>query len=352
MIVDQAQALAGGMQLVPDFGAIQARNQQLELQRMAIEQRQQEQKQAFLQMQRQQDMQMRWQQRVAQLQANPSPEAIRATMLEFPEMRETLSAAFQDVGAGDLRQIGAIYSYLEQGDNQGAISVLEQRIAADTAAGRPDPEDQAMLAVLRSNDREAINRARAGLGVLIAAHPRGEDFVGNLTKLRGGAAGERTPTWRAGQDAYDDAIRRGATPAEAEARRNYVVDALERNATNPLITAQPGGMVSTTEFFRRQVEGGGPASSGGGGNPAPAASVDQIGADAEQTGTITQQGADIVRSVLGPQAFNDWMTQNNVRIAEGQPQSQAPVTVRSVEQANALPRGTRYRTPDGREFIR
>jgi hypothetical protein len=342
MIVDQAQALLGGMQVVPDFAAQQAQREQLELQRMAIQQRQQQAKQAFMEMEREQHRQTAWQERVRLLQSDPRPENIRASLLEFPEMRESITAAFEGMGAADLREIGAVYSLIEAGDNEGAAARIERRIAADTAAGQPpDEEDAAALAALRSGNRNEINRYRAGLGVVIAAHPNGDKFTQNMGRLQGGGAEPTTF-----QRDYEYMLRNFGPQIAA----NYRARQTDRIATDAdgNIVALPDATPAGPELQR----GGGPVSTqrGGGAPAAPAGrTAPQLMQAASASKRITRADYDAIAAELGP---NGRAALEGFIRTEGITLEGAPVRVRSVQQAEALAPGTRFIDPDGVERIR
>ncbi len=348
MIVDQAQALLGGMQVVPDFAAQQAQQQELQMRRMAIEQRQQEAKQAFLQMQSQQQRQTAWQERVRLLQSDPRPESIRASLLEFPEMRESITAAFEGMGAADLREVGAMYSLIEAGDTEGAAVRLERRIAADTAAGQPpDEEDAGALAALRSGDPTQINRYRLMLGSLVSAHPNGDKFTQNMGRLAGGGAEPTTF-----QRDYEFMLRNFGPQVAA----NYRARQTDRTFNSPEL-----GVVQLPDAEligpESQRGGGQPSGAAGGGSPAPASSsqlgsAPQIMQAASTSKRMTRAEYDSVAAQLGPngrEALQGFIRTEGITVDGG---SAATVTVRSVQQAEALAPGTRYRTPDGQEFVR
>lgn len=62
---------------------------------------------------------------------------------------------------------------------------------------------------------------------------------------------------------------------------------------------------------------------------------------AQQQAPFTFEHFRGARSTLGPQGAAEWVQRNGVK-----------VTVRSPQEAQELPPGTRYTTPDGREFVR
>jgi hypothetical protein len=190
-VIDHSQALAGGMALVPDQAAIAARNQQMRMQAQALEMQQMQMQQAVAERQQQQERAAAWQQRVQGLMADPNPRAIRAALLEFPEQREALTAALgnpnDEAVQGSLRQMTSIYGALEAGNTDRAATLVEQRIAADTAAGQPpDEDDAAMLAALRSGDPAQVNQARTMIGMTLAALPGSDDFFQNIERMNGG----------------------------------------------------------------------------------------------------------------------------------------------------------------------
>jgi hypothetical protein len=358
-VVDQGSALLQGMQVVPDYGAVQARNQQLRAQQQALALREQEMRQAIVEREQAQQRQAAWQQRVAEIQRNPDPRFIQQTLLEFPEQREVLSSAFGDpndeMAQGNLREMAAIYGRLQGGDAKGAADLLDRRIAADAANGNPpDEDDVAMAAALRSGDADDINAAKAMMGMVIAAQPGADKFFGNLEKANG-SRGERTQAWKLAEDAYEAALRDGATPEEAARERSRVFDAVKTNTIDPFVTPQPGAIVGRQSSYPgggapRTAQGGGdPASSGGQGatTPEQETAAGRVMQRALASKRMTRAEYDGLVRDFGPrgaEAARNFVRVNGIAVEGGQ---EGPRKVRSKGEYDSLPSGTEYIAPDG-----
>src|SRR5690606_5662334 len=101
---------------------------------------------------------------------NPTPNAMSALMVQFPEQAEALSKswAVQDAGQRqkELELAGNIYASTLNGSPDLAADLLDGRIEADISAGQePDPTDIAVRDMLRSGDPEQVKRAQGILGV-------------------------------------------------------------------------------------------------------------------------------------------------------------------------------------------
>jgi hypothetical protein len=345
MVVDQGQALLGGMQVVPDLAAITARNQQIAMQRQALAMREQEMRDAVIQQQQAIQRQAQWDDFVGQVTSGQADdETIRRGILAFPEQREAITAAFgnpRDAEArSNLRLTGALWTRLRNGDTAGAATILRQRVEADSAAGREDPEDVEMLRALESGDPQAIAGVQGMLGVVIAAMPNAGDFTQALGRLNP----TQEPTTFQRDYAF---ILQNFGPQVAANFRARNTDRTATDAAGNIVELPDAALIGP----ETQPRGGDRPSGGSGGTNAPATSPEAIMGRATQTGTMTRADYEALARQLGPQgrtAMDGWLTQNGVRLEGGN----APVTVRTVQQAERLAPGTRYRTPDGREFVR
>jgi hypothetical protein len=342
MIVDQGNALLQGMQVVPDLGAIDARNRQLRAQEMQLQAAMQEQQREF-------DRQVAWQRDVEAInRGEVGPAEARELLLRHPEQREAITAAFgnpaEEATQSNLRQAGSLLNRLEANDVPGAVRILQQRVEADRAAGREDPDDVEMLQALQSGNPQAIAAARSQLSVVIAAMDGSGEFTSSLERLNP----RRTPTGieREAEVYYNNAIASGATPEQAEQIRRDFINAKRLETVDPVQVAHPGGMVGRLSDFMNNAEGGDPASGGGGGATAPASSPEAIMGRAVQAGRMTRQDYNALVASLGPQgraAADGWLAQNGITLEGGN----APVRVRTRQQYDALPSGTEYIAPDG-----
>lgn len=98
---------------------------------------------------------------------------ISTLLLKYPEFKDSLKAAYdqQDERAkvSDLQQAASVWSALNAGKTDVAIKILEDRDAADTAAGQPDEDDREALALLKSGDPKGIAAVKGMLGLHMAA---------------------------------------------------------------------------------------------------------------------------------------------------------------------------------------
>lgn len=174
--INQAPLIAGGMALVPDYLTQQAQQQQLELQRQAALLQQQltgaklasdaraaQRGQAF-------DTAM---QAYVALPPDKQPQALINLMAQFPEQSEGLKRTFEAQDEtkrrADLGNLATIYGFAQSKDYGGAATALERRIAAETAdGGQADPNDQRVLAMLKSGDATQQQNAVAMIGMALA----------------------------------------------------------------------------------------------------------------------------------------------------------------------------------------
>lgn len=119
---------------------------------------------------------------------NPTPNAMSALMVQFPEQAEALSKSWtvQDAGQRqkELELAGNIYASALNGSPDLAADLLDGRIEADISAGQePDPTDIAVRDMLRSGDPEQVKRAQGILGVGVAAMAGPEKFSETFGKI-------------------------------------------------------------------------------------------------------------------------------------------------------------------------
>lgn len=309
MALDFAATMFNAQQLVPDLRIQGMQDEQMQWQREDRAVAQQQARQA-------QEMQGAYQQELEQTLLSGNPQDVIRLMARFPQMRESIAPLYEAMDEQqrrrDLTQIGSIYANAQAGNYDRATAILQERITADGA--NADPQDRAILAGLQSSDPVERNAAMATVGIMLAA-ATGDDFsatYGRLNPTEAKPAVQREYEWRVQQFGQAAADEWRAT----QDIRLFPVDGV--------------GIYDARDFARST--GGGDPVSGGGAAPA-------TGAPAGPSLSTEQFRATIDR--LGPERAARWTQENYL-----------PVRVRSVQEAERLPVGTRYLTPDGQEFIR
>lgn len=101
------------------------------------------------------------------------PRRISALIARFPQFKDALKTSWDQTDVleqrSNLRQAAGIWSALNSGNTQAAVSQLEARIQADRTAGRDTADDEEELALLRSGDPKAINTVKGKLGLFMAS---------------------------------------------------------------------------------------------------------------------------------------------------------------------------------------
>jgi hypothetical protein len=182
-----------------------------------------------------------------------SPGAIGGLMVKHPKRAEEIKKAWDVKDEAerrvDLRQMGEIYSAGQGGQWELAAKTMRRRYEADKAAGKPDPQDEAILAALESGDPNQRKAAMGMVGMTLASIA-GEDHFGTvygaLTK------GSEGFTLGQGQTRYD---AEGKPIASVAPKADY------------LVVPEGGKAVPINGAPALDMGGGGQASGGPGGNP-------------------------------------------------------------------------------------
>lgn len=182
---DYATPMANAMQLVPDYGAQLMNDLKKKLMHAQIGQLEAESKAAETKAKRTVD----YRDAMSRYLANPTAQGLAQLIGDFPEFSKESTDAFKAMdGAAQkstLTQIGEIASLASSGNYARAAEVLGKRIQAERAAGQePDPQDEYIQQGLASNDpkrqREALGLLTYGLGVAV-----GPEHAASFLKSQG-----------------------------------------------------------------------------------------------------------------------------------------------------------------------
>ncbi len=201
--VNQAGILGQAMGLAGDYRGDQQRQALLSLQQDELRQRQQvfqaQQAEAAQKVQQQQA----YEAAVGEFIKNPSAQAAAELQMRFPEQREAIKGgwdtkekAAQD---GDLRELAAIFGYLNAGATDKAKAAIQRRIEADKAAGQDTSDDEAVLALIDENPEQA-----KGVTAHLLASVGGSDkYAAILEQTRLGGKDQAGFTLGQGQTRFD-----------------------------------------------------------------------------------------------------------------------------------------------------
>lgn len=398
MSLDYAAILSQAQNLTPDYQdqrlrgqEAEARTQQIDLQRQAMQIK-------LAEAQREREKQAAFEAERDQVLLNPDPKRVALLALKYPDQFKGAKEGFDlldaDRRTNDLTQMGSVYSRAKEGDFKGAAAALRTRIEADKAAGQDVTEDEHIADALESGDAIQQRAALGTIGMHIAAVAP-KEFAETWGKLSGGD---------------------GATPTDLEKKYRFLIgergqayaDQWLSEQTQDVVVGQPGAPVYRKSDIIGgngfKQGGGDPASIGGrgiGGSPGP--TVPPIG-NAKEVVESLFPGAKVTDwkrpagSKLGKANPNSWHVNSgaavdvrpipgmtfgefvgkiaaaghpiieqrdevtnpskhatgphwHVVIGQGGPGAK-PVSVRSIQEAMKLPKGTHYRNPQGREFVR
>jgi len=139
---------------------------------------------------------------VGQFIQNPTAEGASNLQLQFPDQAKAIqdSWATRDKAQSqaDMQQLANVYSLLKSGKGDAAVAMLQQRQAADKAAGRSEPMVDQLLQTALSDPDTAKGMAAYAL----ASSPMGKDFADTLKSLNDGGGGTHVIT--AGGALVDD----------------------------------------------------------------------------------------------------------------------------------------------------
>jgi murein DD-endopeptidase MepM/ murein hydrolase activator NlpD len=351
--------------------------------------------------QRQQTMQRDFQ----VLSQNPTPAAYQHFMTLYPEAHEGLSKAWELQDAqqkqGTLRTVSDVYARLANKDYEGAIAQLQQHMDAGQQAGEDTSSYPQLIEMIRTNPQGSLALAGAALNAAVGPDKFTEMFH-TLHPSEGKTEDQRTYDWELAQFGKDYADRAQMVrdtklvPAQQGGRVEAAGPTLPGQPSAPP-SAAPGGAVSFampvpggtfTSGFGAPRDGGTrshdgqdiAAPAGTPVTPIAAGTVVAVGHDQRNgnfvrvkhaDGTISgyghlghvavQQGMQITADTpLGSVGATGNATGNvlhltirqNGKAVDPRPLLGGPKPVRSIQEAQQLPPGTLFVTPDGRVLRR
>ena len=271
-MLDQGALIRSGMAIVPDFAAQEAQRRLMAIQESQAAVQQQNAATAAAKQAKAIGDAAAYQRDLAGVMSNPTPTAIAGLQARYPDQSEGLKRAWDTMDAAqrgtDIRHMGEMFSAVRSGRPEVAAGVLSRRMEAERAAGMTvDPEDEAMLADLRSGDPDALKAAQGRIGMLLSAVD--PDKFGSTY----GALNPKSDPTNTEQVA--DFIGREQGP---EARGRYISTVSDPTITVPLPGGRTyigprSGLPGVGSAPATQTEGGGPPSSGGGGGSTLAAMI-------------------------------------------------------------------------------
>lgn len=177
--VNTTAVLGQSQQLVPDVATQAAQRQLMQAQAAAANQQLQ-----FRQIALQR--QMSFGQDMQNFLKAPNASGVAQLFGKYPEFQQQIGDAWNTMDTAQKRSsvstIGSIIQSAKAGDIDGAANLLQQKIAADDAAGQDTTVSRQMLAELQSGDPNRVNAA-IGTGALVigAAYPdKAKDFLSSI----------------------------------------------------------------------------------------------------------------------------------------------------------------------------
>ncbi len=414
MALDYATIMGNSQTLVPDFRAQLMQDAQIKAFQQEATQRGLENQQKQVAFTRQQQFQRAVQ--VAVHSGDPHAIAqVMVEFPEFAaQLKPGNDAANQQGQQRNLTQMGAIYTRAQNGDFTGAAGQLQARIDADRAAGLDTADDEELLIGLKSPDpaQQKIALATVGMHLAAAAGPdKFADIYGKINPTDKTSPFEKEYEYRVREFGKDKADEWAAMqdekfiPVQAGGSVYRGSDLINGGSAAPPTQTGGGDPASTGGLVMpvRGTFGDGLGVSRDGGkrrhngldidaplgspvNPIAAGRVIQVGSDPKSgtfvkvrhadgstssyshLGHVTVKTGDTIApgqplgtvgttgNATGPVLHLVMRDPNgnlvDPRAALGTRHGGAPVKVKSVQQANKLPAGTHYITPDGQEFVR
>jgi hypothetical protein len=319
MQLDYANIIRAGQGLVPDLRQQMIEDAFLQQQQAETELRQN----AAAQQQQMAEVQARQQAEFEDARdrafLSGNPRQILALRDRFPEMSKGMKDTFDRLEEDERRDVltglGTVYARAQAGDEEGAAAYMRERVQADREAGMADPQDEAILAALES-DNPAERKAATGMIAFVLASLQPDKFAETYGKV---APDDKTTALQSKVD-YLRSI----------GRDDLAEQVLANEGAPDLVTVDAGGDVYRKSDF----------ATGGRSN-------------------TSQRGGDPNGSRAGPTSLMPFERYMEIARQNGADEADAviratgsTVRVSTPEQAQMLPPGTRYITPQGEEYVR
>lgn len=382
MALDYAAILQAGQGLVPDLREQMFKSQELKLRQETMRQQQEARKLAMTQAQEAAARKAAFQARASQLMSTGKPGDIYRLMVEFPEFADQLKTAAtglsDDQKRTTLTQAGTVYTRALGGDRKGAAALIDQRIAADKAAGIDTAEDEQIRDALLSDDEQqqkiALGTMASHIAALAGPEKYGETF-GKLSGVTDKTAVQKEYEWRvqqfgkpaadtwlattdekfvpvqAGGSVYRASDLMGATPPPAQPKGgDPKPSAGEGNPTKDgvgVIKALFPSAQITSNYRPKLLPGQTTPTYHNSGRaavdvaPIPGMTFEQYVAKIKAAGHSIIEARDEVKNPSKHATGPHW----HVVIGEGG--ASGPVRIKSKQQYDKLPKGAEYIAPDG-----
>jgi len=188
--------------------------------------------------QRQQALQQQYQSDVQSVISNPTPDALRALMLKYPDQHEALQQSYNNLTEGQktdtVNAAASVYAALSNDRPDIALQLLQDRKTALSSAGQDTKVDDALIGMLQSGDPAQAQKAKGIAGYVLASATGPDKITDTLNALNGL---DKSFTLEPGQYRYDS---NGNLVAVGGAAKN---DGSETASATP---ADPASAVSHT----------------------------------------------------------------------------------------------------------
>jgi len=185
------------------------------------------------------------------LMANPNGRSVGRFMMMYPEAAdglkkgwETMSGAQKDAG---IKTSADVHGYLNAGDREGAIKVLQSHMDAAGQTGEDVSAYPGLIEMIRNNPQGA--QALAAINLATAMGP--EKFAENYGKIGDERRADEVQPYKVQQEAAEASIK----GTEAEYKPSMIQSDLETQASNrERQAAQTANEVATLALNRDKLE--------------------------------------------------------------------------------------------------
>lgn len=259
---DYAQALGAAQQLVPSYDQLRSNAlaiQGQQLQNRAAQQEIAARDQAF-------EQQQRLASDIGALGSTATPEAYRNFALRYPQLAKPLLDAAGSMEAKQREQVvrdsAQIRATIAAGKPEIGAQLVQRHIDADIAAGKqPDPEDQALVAMLKSGDQAQLKAASGILYATLASFDP-DSAAKNVGEYASPTDDKRYVVGRALVDQQGNALYRDPEPArevpvyDTEGNRVGTQFVNAMGGGDPVSSGAAGGRGDTSRLINTDAGGG------------------------------------------------------------------------------------------------